>query len=494
MSRKMASAPLLFKDSSGQPMRFYLRPGPTKTELFPLITNGGGVMCRNQEPGAILLIDPSDACNTTVNSGQKYFSTKYIKDCAEKNVQLDLDDYVITIRSSVQTRMASCHQANGRLSYSLEDDEAIMRFIEDRQNEVKGNRVWIEMQKKKVTVHSWQSMKDRFLKHLHNKLRERSQSKSSVKRKPLDFKTSPVRKKKISKVQHSLRSPQQAEPDSCDVWFDAPSSPERASSPPEHEHPGSSKSDCEPPGKSNRSTNKTHVQRDEREIAELDVPKSSRVDPGGQDIVQDSGSNAQLSVNKPRQKNMDTSSNMHRILAKAAREFEDGSVESEEGENSFLAPIVDSHESSASAARLADEPERDPEPSVVNQSPAHEEVQAGPSSRFQPSELIEQCSHVRETPEEILHLLDAKNHVISLMRDTNRDLVEVMKALLKSSGDLRKAQDYLQSGEVDGAFWTIQDDQKLLQADEVEIKHLHMKFGEQGVRRRRAFLTDDAGN
>lgn len=51
---------VLFMTVDGEPMSFYLRPGPVKRKLQPLITAGGGLLCNVQQPGAILLIDPEE--------------------------------------------------------------------------------------------------------------------------------------------------------------------------------------------------------------------------------------------------------------------------------------------------------------------------------------------------------------------------------------------------------------------------------------------------
>lgn len=53
-------SPVLFLTVTGEPMSFFLRPGPLKRQLQPLITAGGGILCRVQQPGAILLIDPEE--------------------------------------------------------------------------------------------------------------------------------------------------------------------------------------------------------------------------------------------------------------------------------------------------------------------------------------------------------------------------------------------------------------------------------------------------
>ncbi|XP_068130402.1 biorientation of chromosomes in cell division protein 1-like 1 [Hyperolius riggenbachi] len=73
----------LFVTKDGRPMRFYVRPGPLKRKLSPLIVEGGGVVCHIQEPGAFLLADPIEQC---VAPG--YVSTAYITDCVSSNRSL----------------------------------------------------------------------------------------------------------------------------------------------------------------------------------------------------------------------------------------------------------------------------------------------------------------------------------------------------------------------------------------------------------------------
>lgn len=55
-----AFSPVLFMTVEGEPMNFFLRPGPIKRKLQPLISAGGGMLCNVQQPGAILLTDPED--------------------------------------------------------------------------------------------------------------------------------------------------------------------------------------------------------------------------------------------------------------------------------------------------------------------------------------------------------------------------------------------------------------------------------------------------
>jgi telomeric repeat-binding factor 2-interacting protein 1 len=58
-------SPVLFMTVDGEPMRFFLCPGPAKVELLPSIKAGGGMVCKAQEPGAVLLVDPNEMGSLT---------------------------------------------------------------------------------------------------------------------------------------------------------------------------------------------------------------------------------------------------------------------------------------------------------------------------------------------------------------------------------------------------------------------------------------------
>uniref|UniRef100_H2URR4 Telomeric repeat-binding factor 2-interacting protein 1 n=1 Tax=Takifugu rubripes TaxID=31033 RepID=H2URR4_TAKRU len=86
-------SPVLFMDVDGQPMNFFLCPGPVKRKLQPLIVAGGGVLCSVQQPGSILLIDPAAGSSIPENATHWYVSTQYILDCIKNNEQLDVESY-----------------------------------------------------------------------------------------------------------------------------------------------------------------------------------------------------------------------------------------------------------------------------------------------------------------------------------------------------------------------------------------------------------------
>ncbi|XP_051977290.1 telomeric repeat-binding factor 2-interacting protein 1-like [Xyrauchen texanus] len=541
-------SPVLFLDISGQPMRFYLRPGPTKMELYPLITNGGGTMCRNQEPGSILLVDPGDVTSAMANTGQTYTSTQFIRDCIEQNQQLDIDGYTLTVGPSVKTRMASRSQSNGRLGYSQEDDTAILNFMEKRHHEAKGILVWKEMEKRHVTDHSWQSMKDRFLKHLQHKLLKKSPAKcpdTASKKKPLTFIDSSSFMENIARASAQTDASQKSPRKSVVISEAAKTRsatesnlyPTVQTNPSASSDRASSATDAvkaagEPSqSSSNDDKLESRVQVEDQDSTQEqpqpvnegpEMSKRPRLgeDCDGQDCPDGSNVNSS-SLSETRQtacKPSTLSSKKLGILAKAAREFEDTDVmddESEEGEGPSEAPLTkpsDPQESSATPDNFAREPEsqaehhepqkRSPEDfcNGVTRMPADEG--SGPSSTavcitssahnfIFDSETQE--DHTQSSQEEALSrdLLEVKQHIMSLMGESKKDVIEVTKMLLKANGDLTKAKLYLLEGynsEMHGPLWTRLDDEILLLGDPYELEQLQLKYGEEAVNSRKAFL------
>ncbi|KAK2861931.1 hypothetical protein Q5P01_001464 [Channa striata] len=172
-------SPVLFMTVDGEPMSFFLRPGRVKRKLQPLITAGGGLLCHVQQPGAILLIDPEEKGSINDTTAHWYVSTQYICDCVEKNEQLDLEDYRLNSEVA-QRRSARLNNSKegspglsgGRVAYTSEDDAAIMSYVSKHKTEIGGNRLWQEMEKQRVTSHSWQSMKYRYRARLAQKQAE----------------------------------------------------------------------------------------------------------------------------------------------------------------------------------------------------------------------------------------------------------------------------------------------------------------------------------
>ncbi|XP_068451346.1 telomeric repeat-binding factor 2-interacting protein 1 isoform X2 [Clinocottus analis] len=162
-------SPVLFMTVDGEPMTFFLRPGPVKRKLQPLITAGAGLLCNVQQPGAILLIDPEERAVIPESSAHWFVSTQYILDCIEKDEQLNLEDYrlhpEVVPRQSARlnnNKEISTGLSGGRTAYTAEEDAAILTYVSKHMTETGGNRLWQEMEKQRVTTRSWQGMKKHY--------------------------------------------------------------------------------------------------------------------------------------------------------------------------------------------------------------------------------------------------------------------------------------------------------------------------------------------
>ncbi|KAK7915701.1 hypothetical protein WMY93_011462 [Mugilogobius chulae] len=168
----------LFVNEQGEPMCFFVRPGPLKQELLPLITAGGGLLCNVQKSGSILLKDPEERASLSDSTSHWYVSTKYIQDCIEKKEKLNIEDYRLTQESTnsaktkTRSKVGSPAISGGRAAYTPEEDEAILNYVSKHVKEIGGNKLWQEMEKQQVTSHSWQSMKYRYRVQLAARLFE----------------------------------------------------------------------------------------------------------------------------------------------------------------------------------------------------------------------------------------------------------------------------------------------------------------------------------
>lgn len=169
----------LFVREDGSSMSFYVRPSPAKRRLSTLILHGGGTVCRVQEPGAVLLAQPGEAL---AEASGDFISTQYILDCVERNERLELEAYRLGSASAADTGSEAKPGAlaegaaepepqrlAGRIAFTDADDVAILTYVKENArspSSVTGNALWKAMEKSSLTQHSWQSLKDRYLKHL----------------------------------------------------------------------------------------------------------------------------------------------------------------------------------------------------------------------------------------------------------------------------------------------------------------------------------------
>ncbi|KAJ8409314.1 hypothetical protein AAFF_G00235120 [Aldrovandia affinis] len=488
---------VLFLSDSGEPMRFFMRPGPTKAQLQPIICAGGGVVCRVQEPGTILLSDLEDMAEVPASAAHRYVSAQYVRDCAEKNEQLEVEDYRFRGESE-RTRSAKRKREGsvGRVGYTAEEDAAILSYVRGRAQEVRGNLVWQRMEREKVTSHSWQSMKDRYRKFLVKQQQEPleedggGREKVGVKDGPLDdLLTKPMGEKEPAQSVREKDPP--------------PPSPEKANKRPQ-------------------PTPEITGNSVEREAAGPSCMSTGR--------------NEQLVVTEEVEKEEHISARKRRklgILERAVKEFESDESDDDDtpdivlsrttqsadpkgaGEEIGVATEVtrengggdDDHDNESSDSD--NEPRSAAQPGAAHvqrgapaKSTGREDGSPGQGSSApltsnvhmflfdQDTQEEELCQPARDTPFSQAQLEEAKRQLRYLMTQSKQGLVSVTKSLLKTSGDVPAALQYLLTGQgpPGATLWDPRDDSLLLSADPSQ-RELHEKYGKVSVAKRIAFLS-----
>ncbi|XP_074055937.1 telomeric repeat-binding factor 2-interacting protein 1 [Macrotis lagotis] len=158
----------LFVREDGSSISFYVRPSPTKRRLATLILHGGGTLCRVQEPQALLLAQPGEP---PAEAAGDFISTQYITDCVERNERLGLDDYRLgrpPAPSEPESGPAAGREPEAE-AYTQAEDRAILSYVRDHARSpgaLMGCGLWKALEKAALTRRPWQSMRDRYLKHL----------------------------------------------------------------------------------------------------------------------------------------------------------------------------------------------------------------------------------------------------------------------------------------------------------------------------------------
>lgn len=86
------------------------------------------------------------------------------------------------------------------------------------------------------------------------------------------------------------------------------------------------------------------------------------------------------------------------------------------------------------------------------------------------------------------HVTAGERLVLGVMKDCGKNLLEVTKALLKTSGDITSAQCYLLQGTLSRPLWSQKEDELLLSADPISRDQLEKRYGKESVSARFSFL------
>uniref|UniRef100_A0A668AH90 Telomeric repeat-binding factor 2-interacting protein 1 n=1 Tax=Myripristis murdjan TaxID=586833 RepID=A0A668AH90_9TELE len=439
-------SPVLFMSVEGEPMRFFVRPSRTKAQLQPYIKAGGGILCKEQEPGATL--------TAKYVYFTRYVSSQYIRDCIEKNMQLDLEDYRFSSEDVQKcfTSNSSSRNVTGRLAYTPEENAAILKYVSKRKTEVGGNLLWQEMEKQLVTYHSWQSMKYHYKMHLVKRELEVEEEKRTEKENKVicesaQPETAEAQTSRSSEAEVPCLQPQtDAEPVPAESTQPETTEPQTLSSPQPESLPDTSSQTKQKKRQTASPAPAQPQRRSTRRKLELEEPSGRQLR---------SSSTPQKLVPSPRP-------------AKKAKPVTKPATQK--------ATPVD--EPSSKRARGRGEV-------VVVESRQEENGQAMPSEQAQAGLSYFQHSEMTQSRKTKTH-----HHLFSnIICLLPQDLVSVTKALLKTSGDFSAALQLLLSpSSFMRPFWNRHDDSLLRSADPEVRQELLDKYGEEHVAKRLMFL------
>ncbi|XP_028853479.1 telomeric repeat-binding factor 2-interacting protein 1 [Denticeps clupeoides] len=404
------------------------------------------------------------------------------------------------------------------MGYTIEEDQAILDFVSKHQKDVHGNCIWQDMEKAGVTGHSWQSMRDHYLKHLKHRRRvgrlnfELGQKSSS---KAVQHKMTDIVLESQKHPEQGLSELRNQESEELTRLQVASVSvleercvlpPHRISDAPEQDLPPEIPEIPQPGVGPQQEPNPSVLAE-----KEPSSNKRARVDTVSDSPEIETGDQVALRVDHlPAGR---TSTPVHikmGILERAAKEFEDSQWPDEEHEEDQCQSIsstpshheVDTESGTEVLAQNGSSPQRRSlEPQCIGHDlRAEDNQQPGPSNATPVTSkahlfLFDNESQEDNSPsteEECVsqETLEKEGEclILDLMRESNQSLEEVTKVLLKTSGDVTLALRCLLEGHNSGPLWTCSDDELLLSGDHHSISKLRQIYGEAGVSDRMAFL------
>jgi len=151
-------------------LSFSMRPCALRAEIRTLLIEHGGTFSREINDNMIRLTE-----NKSFKQG---VHIDFIYDSIKQGVLLKLADYTLPQYALKETSNSITVDAakvvSARSKYEPEEDDAIIQYVAQKScdygqvGSVTGNMMWKQMERDKITLHSWQSMKNRYLKKLQH--------------------------------------------------------------------------------------------------------------------------------------------------------------------------------------------------------------------------------------------------------------------------------------------------------------------------------------
>uniref|UniRef100_A0AAY4AYT1 Telomeric repeat-binding factor 2-interacting protein 1 n=1 Tax=Denticeps clupeoides TaxID=299321 RepID=A0AAY4AYT1_9TELE len=438
------------------------------------------------------------------------------------------------------------------MGYTIEEDQAILDFVSKHQKDVHGNCIWQDMEKAGVTGHSWQSMRDHYLKHLKHRRRvgrlnfELGQKSSS---KAVQHKMTDIVLESQKHPEQGLSELRNQESEELTRLQVASVSvleercvlpPHRISDAPEQDLPPEIPEIPQPGVGPQQEPNPSVLAEKEpssNKRARVDTVSDSpeigqtffiykpiyleksfcivfiNISSMYSNLFKFAETGDQVALRVDHLPAGRTSTPVHikmGILERAAKEFEDSQWPDEEHEEDQCQSIsstpshheVDTESGTEVLAQNGSSPQRRSlEPQCIGHDlRAEDNQQPGPSNATPVTSkahlfLFDNESQEDNSPsteEECVsqETLEKEGEclILDLMRESNQSLEEVTKVLLKTSGDVTLALRCLLEGHNSGPLWTCSDDELLLSGDHHSISKLRQIYGEAGVSDRMAFL------
>ncbi|CAJ1402911.1 unnamed protein product [Effrenium voratum] len=159
----------LFVTEEG-PMAFYVPPCLDGGRLRGLVKAGGGRIATRPGEGEVINIVPSGAACKKLQE-QKGISSRFITDTMELQQLQDLALY----RTGPLPPPPGHGAGKARKKFTAEEDAALVRWVKANSGlRSQGRELWERAQRANVTLHTWQSMQNRWRRRLKAKPAKRA--------------------------------------------------------------------------------------------------------------------------------------------------------------------------------------------------------------------------------------------------------------------------------------------------------------------------------
>jgi len=166
----------IFVDAqTGDSLSFFLDSSVKKRKTIQgLIEKGGGEIRKTWSENVVHLIEDIKKIPSV---DHEVYLVDFIFESVNNKELEELQNYLVSnTKKKIQKTISEAPTSKKtKVPYTEEEDEAIIQFVKNHRNlgSPGGNSLWHRMEEKKITAHTWASMRDRYNKILVPKLEEK---------------------------------------------------------------------------------------------------------------------------------------------------------------------------------------------------------------------------------------------------------------------------------------------------------------------------------